>query len=182
MPATLYACRDAQSTTYTLDRAARHPCSLDPERSSMAWSVQGVRFLGMLNGSSWCVSRADSSTRYGADAPMESLYSLCHARCTAVPWTAERNIAQGYGSPHTATPCAMVRARHAGGETALLYGETLCPVCVVSVPIRTVRLSRPRCMQDPVTDQRHPLVRVQNGAPVASGSPHVLCPSGAPSG
>ena len=32
MPATLYACRDAQSTTHTLDRAARHPCSLDPER------------------------------------------------------------------------------------------------------------------------------------------------------
>jgi hypothetical protein len=86
----------------------------------VAWLVRGVRFLSMPNGASWCVSRADGSARYDADASKEELYSLCHARRTAVPCTAYWSIAQGYGAPHTATPCAMVRARHTGGETAIL--------------------------------------------------------------
>jgi hypothetical protein len=132
MPATLYACRDPKSTPHTPDRASRHHSPLHPERSAVAWIVRGVRFLGMPKSAAWCVSLTDGSARYDADAPIEKVYFLCHARRTAVLWIAERNIAQGYGSPHTATPCARYTATLTADRPAVWRDvmPRVCSICM----------------------------------------------------
>ena len=104
---------------------------------------------GPLRSALSCVSSAGVSARHNATASREQVYSLCHACCLVDVWgSAGKDISPARRSSRVPSTPGL-RARPAGGETALPSGEIVCRMRVVFATMQIVWLSRVRCVQGP---------------------------------